>query len=227
MSTLSYTTLREQVVSAIRIKILNQELAPGVRIIEQNLAQEFGVSRGPVREALRQLEQEGLVEYARNAGCSVRNITVDDIYEIYLMRSGYEMLAVGQFDGKFSPEDFQEMKTILSEMKALSEGDISTLIELDHRFHRIIIRKTGLSRLMKSWEELNYGSLIAGINGGSYKATLAQRQYEIHRSLLNELRSGDQRQICRAIYRHYMIPVKKIIAESGRSTDDFFFAEQV
>ena len=87
VSELSYQTLRENVVSAIRTKILNQELAPGTRIVEQSLSREFGISRGPIREALRQLEQEGLVEYTRNAGCSVKAITLEDIYEIYLLRS--------------------------------------------------------------------------------------------------------------------------------------------
>ena len=72
MSGLTYRTLRENVAAAIRMKILNQELAPGTRIVEQSLSKEFGISRGPIREALRQLEYEGVVEYTRNAGCSVR-----------------------------------------------------------------------------------------------------------------------------------------------------------
>ena len=54
---------------------------------QQELASEFGISRGPVREALRQLEQEGMVEYSRNVGCSVRHVGMDDIYEIYYMRA--------------------------------------------------------------------------------------------------------------------------------------------
>ena len=83
MSRLDYRTLRENVLDEIRMKILRGELVPGERIVEQELASEFGVSRGPVREALRQLEEEGLVEYARNAGCSVRQIGLEDIYEIY------------------------------------------------------------------------------------------------------------------------------------------------
>lgn len=227
MSTFVYKTLRENVVAAIRMKILSQELAPGTRIIEQNLAQEFGVSRGPIREALRQLEQEGLVEYIRNAGCSVRNITVEDVYEIYLMRSGYEMLAVGQYDGRFSPDELAEMDEILTQMKTLKDGDIAALIELDHNFHRIIIRKTGLPRLMKSWEELNYGSLVAGVNGGSYKENLARRQYEIHRELAQQLRTGDRESICMAIYRHYMRPVKTLLEESGFPADAFHFASDI
>ncbi len=74
MSKLRYQTLRENVAKVIREKILNKELKPGMRIIEQNLSDELEVSRGPIREALRQLEQEGVVEYTRNVGCSVKEI---------------------------------------------------------------------------------------------------------------------------------------------------------
>jgi len=66
-----YRTLRENVVEAIRDKIINQELKPGERIVEMDLAEEFKTSRGPVREALRQLEHEGLIEYTRKEGCTV------------------------------------------------------------------------------------------------------------------------------------------------------------
>ena len=83
MAKLRYRTLRENVVDEIRMKILNREYEPGMRIVEQNLSDELGVSRGPIREALRQLEQEGLVEYVRNVGCSVKQVTLEDIYEIY------------------------------------------------------------------------------------------------------------------------------------------------
>ena len=61
MGKLTYQTLRENVVDVIRMKIFNHELAPGMRIIEQDISDELGVSRGPIREALRQLEQEGLI----------------------------------------------------------------------------------------------------------------------------------------------------------------------
>lgn len=70
MSELLYKTLRESVVNAIRTKIMKRQIRLGERIVELELAQEFHTSRGPIREALRQLEIEGLVEYIRNVGCS-------------------------------------------------------------------------------------------------------------------------------------------------------------
>ena len=72
MSEFTFHTLRESITSAIREKILTGELQPGCKLTEQKLAEEFGSSRAPIREALRQLEQEGLIEYSRNVGCSVK-----------------------------------------------------------------------------------------------------------------------------------------------------------
>ena len=73
MSEFTFHTLRESITSAIREKILTGGLQPGCKLTEQKLAEEFGSSRAPIREALRQLEQEGLIEYSRNVGCSVRS----------------------------------------------------------------------------------------------------------------------------------------------------------
>ncbi len=147
---LGYRTLRENVTSAIRIKILRRELAPGARIVEKNLSEELHVSRGPIREALRQLEQEGLVEYIRNAGCTVKKITIADVYEIYLLRCTYEMLAVRLYDGKFTDEELAKMEHIVNGMQALHKNDMETLISCDHEMHRIIIKKSGLPRLIQA-----------------------------------------------------------------------------
>ena len=81
MPKLNYKTLRQEVVDEIRQKILEGEFKPGDRMKENEIAELFGVSRGPVREALRQIEQEGLVRYERNVGCSVAVVTEQDIYE--------------------------------------------------------------------------------------------------------------------------------------------------
>ena len=94
MAKIMRQTLREQVTQAIRMKLLTGELKSGTKIVEQEMAEELGVSRGPVREALRQIEQEGLVEYTSHVGCSVKDFTAQDVYEVYLLRANLETLFV-------------------------------------------------------------------------------------------------------------------------------------
>ena len=113
MTELGYKTLRESIVDIIRKRIINRELQPGQKIVEQELAKEFQTSRAPIREALRELENEGLVEYVRNAGCSVKEITFEESFEIYLMRANYEIMAVRLLGGKIPEETLQEVHFLL------------------------------------------------------------------------------------------------------------------
>ena len=117
MTELGYKTLRERIVDIIRKRIINRELQPGQKIVEQELAKEFKTSRAPIREALRELENEGLVEYVRNAGCSVKEITFEESFEIYLMRANYEIMAVRLLGGKIPEETLQEMEEILERIQ--------------------------------------------------------------------------------------------------------------
>ena len=223
MGTLHYQTLRENVVSEIRRRILDGELKPGERIVEQTLSQDLGVSRGPIREALRQLEQEELVEYIRNAGCTVRQFSPADIYEIYMLRTSYECVAVVHFLGRFQEEDFAQFQAVLDRMDSLAEGDLPGLVSLDHAFHHILIQRANLPRLTKLWEGLNYGTLQVGLNSGPYRENLARRQHTIHQSLLESFHThnGDVDAICHSLFAHYVLPVQKVIQESGLDIGDF------
>lgn len=211
MGEFGFHTLRERITEAIRFKVLNGELAPGERIIEQKLAEEFHSSRGPIREALRQLEQEGLIEYSRNVGCSARKITTEDVYEIYLLRSSLEMAAIRHYECHFSNEEIQEMQMIVEQMQQLKQNELDEIYRLDREFHGKIINKAGLPRLMKEWEALNFGNLIAAAFSGPYRHDLAERQHVIHTDLLSVLKCGNTEEACQAIYKHYMSPVKKLL----------------
>nr|WP_288709626.1 GntR family transcriptional regulator [uncultured Dorea sp.] len=131
MTVLGYKTLRESIVDIIRKRIINRELQPGQKIVEQELAKEFKTSRAPIREALRELENEGLVEYVRNAGCSVKEITFEESFEIYLMRANYEIMAVRLLGGKIPEETLQEMEEILERMKNLDVDEYDQLFSYD------------------------------------------------------------------------------------------------
>ena len=165
MGKLDYRTLRENVADEIRMKILNGDMKPGDKIIEQELASEFGISRGPVREALRQLEQEGMVEYSRNVGCSVKHIGMDDVYEIYYMRANYEMMAVRLYNAPFPQETIEKMEQVLEQMKQLHKEEYRKVFELDNEFHEAILDLVSFKRLKKAWEDLNYGNTGTGRTG--------------------------------------------------------------
>lgn len=211
MGRLDYRTLRENVVDAIRMKIISGELLPGAKIVEQELASEFGVSRGPVREALRQLEEEGLVEYARNAGCSVRQIGPEDIYEIYYMRANYEMMAVKLYGKAFPEETLGRMQQILDQMSGLHGDAYREVFELDNQFHEQIMNLVSFKRLKKAWEDLSYGNIVIGYNMNVNRKDVIQNQYQIHEKLLGVCRNGSQEEIVQEILDHYLFGLEKLI----------------
>lgn len=79
-----------------------------------------------------------------------------------------------------------------------------------NRFHAVIVQRAGLPRLLKFWDDLNYGNLLVGANSGSNHETLAQRQNGIHTKLYEALASGDTEVACRAVYAHYMEPMERM-----------------
>ncbi len=210
MGKLTFKTLREKVAEEIRLKIFNQELTPGMRIIEQELSDELGVSRGPIREALRQLEQEGMVEYARNVGCSVREVTTQDVYETYLLRSHYEILAVRLYEAKFTDEEISRMEEALELMKSLTIENYNKVITYGSMLHCVIVEKAGLARLTKAWADLEYGEILSCNAGYRDKQSVIKRQYPIHKALVDVLKTRDVEAICQALSDHYMLTIKRL-----------------
>ena len=217
MTELGYKTLRESIVDIIRKRIINRELQPGQKIVEQELAKEFQTSRAPIREALRELENEGLVEYVRNAGCSVKEITFEESFEIYLMRANYEIMAVRLLGGKIPEETLQEMEEILERMKDLDVDEYDQLFSYDNKFHSCLIRMTG----MKS---LNYGNIVTGYNLASDKKAVITRQYPIHKELLEACKSRKKEEICRVLSDHYMSTIHRLLKEQGMTEADTKFS---
>ena len=141
MPKLNYKTLRQEVVDEIRQRILTGDFQAGERIKENEMAQQLGVSRGPVREALRQLEQEGLVQYERNVGCSVAQVSGQDVYEICLLRATLEILAARLLQkGKSVQQALQQMQDCVEQMEQ-EDCDFYQLAQQDNRFHAAVSSK--------------------------------------------------------------------------------------
>lgn len=227
MARLHYRTLRENVVDAIRTKILNRELVPGMRIIEQDLAAEFGISRGPVREALRQLEQEGLIEYSRNVGCSVKGVSMEDVYEIYMLRAYYEMLAVRLCKGNFPEQSLKDMEKTLEHMKVMKAGEFRSVAEYDIMFHEAIIDIGGMPRLKKAWEDLNYGAIISCYISYNDRDEMIERQYNIHKELFDVCCTRKEDEICDAISHHYGLTLERNTEDDKALAEKYNFSLHV
>lgn len=202
----SRKTLREQIVGILRKKIFNGEIKPGERIKEMELADAFQVSRGPIREALRQIEQEGLIEYAPHKGCVVRTLTLDNINEVYLIRSNLECLAVRMFDGKMSESGISSLEKAVEEIgRAAQKRDLYRIVHWDEEFHSTIVGESGSKRLKQMW------GFLEGENAATYFTMNEENLMPIdflernHRIILDEIRSGTVETISRIIEEHYMI----------------------
>ena len=139
MAALIYRTLRDNIADIIRKRIIYQELEPGQKIVEQDLAKEFKTRRAPIREALRQLELEGLVNIIPNKGAYVTGISDKDVHDIYMIRSMLEGLCVRWATEHITQEQLEELDEIilLSEYH-MDKGHSDQLTELDGRFHQIL-----------------------------------------------------------------------------------------
>lgn len=139
-----YTTLFDRIISS--------EYPPDMRLKEEVLADEFKVSRTPVREALRLLAQDGLVDISPKKGARVLGFTVDDIEEIYEIRNALEQLALKQAITKLS---IQALSDIRSEYQTLKDtSDIIAYTELDVKLHDYIIQSSGRRRLIADLSQL-------------------------------------------------------------------------
>ena len=181
----------------------------GAVLTETYLSQELGVSRTPVREALRQIEQEGLVEYVSHVGCSVKEFTDRDIYEIYLLRADLEILSVKLCEGKFSPETIAQLEKICQEMDQVQDvEDFDETIQNDNDFHACIVQESGLDRLYQLWSSLTPCNTIVFYTRPGPTEFAVHNQRRIHQRVLDAIKTGDQTVICQALLDHYMETVR-------------------
>jgi DNA-binding GntR family transcriptional regulator len=149
------STLRAHVAERLRSAILAGDIAPGAPLVETALSQRFDVSRGPLREALRQLIEEGLVVTVPYTGTHVAPLSVDDIHEIYSLRTALETFAFEQIwqrrDERFRHE-LQRRNDVLIATIDAGDDRASILAELD--FHGLVYEASGHRLLMRSWHGL-------------------------------------------------------------------------
>lgn len=143
------------VYNRLREAILSGQLAPGTKLIEQSLSSQMHISKTPVREAIRELAQEGLISSKARHGLAVIDFTEKDINELVTLRSTLEVLGVRLAIDFWTKDDTIALYTILKKIIAAEkEHTYSELPNLDIEFHEYIIKRSGNMRLAKAWKDI-------------------------------------------------------------------------
>jgi DNA-binding GntR family transcriptional regulator len=187
--TLNRAILREQVKEILLQRILDGEYKPGDRLVELQIAQEFGVSQAPVREALRELEALGFVESEPYRGSRVRAITKAELTEIYPVRAALEEVAARAAAERLAG-NVEALGAELEAMHVAAEkGDLYEQVQHDVEFHRLIVEASGNRVLRDVWKSLRIEArtLISAL-----KADIGGHEIaEMHRPVLEALAEGN------------------------------------
>lgn len=197
--------LREVVFLRLRQAILQGDLQPGERLMEIQLANQLGVSRTPVREAIRKLELEGLVTMIPRRGAEVANITKRDMQDVLEVRSTLEELAVELCCNRITEDELIELKNGSKVFEAaVRSGDVLTMADADIKFHDIIYRSTGNRRLIQIINNLReqiYRYRLEHIKNESTRESLIDEHNEILERIMKRDVEGARNSIREHIYK--------------------------
>jgi GntR family transcriptional regulator, gluconate operon transcriptional repressor len=184
-------SLGDRVAHELRVRIIGGELARGTRLVEDVLAEQFDVSRGPIRDAFRQLEAEGLLE-SRRRGVFVTGLTEDDVDELYTLRESLETLALSLAMRRAEPESWDRAQEYVDEMNAAAKrGDPHAFARADLEFHTQLYELSGHRRLRAVWDQYlpTIGVVLDVTNAQDVDLHPAAGA---HADLLKLARSGDE-----------------------------------
>lgn len=213
LQTSSLTTVVQQ---EIERAILVGEYAPGSKLIEAALAEKMGVSRGPVREAFRMLDEAGLVRTEKNRGVFVRDIPVDEAVEIFDLRAAMDELVGKQLAVHISPVQLKEIRALVSAMeKAVKALDAHSYHLLNLKFHDRLVEMAGNRKLTAIYRKLiKELSLFRRLNlADGWLMPISAGE---HRQIVTAIASGDAEKAGCAMFDHVMDSKERTIANDLR-----------
>jgi DNA-binding GntR family transcriptional regulator len=217
----SNRVLSEHIAEQLREAIVTDQLKAGQRIVEREIAEAMQTSRGPVRDALLLLENEGLVVRYPHRGTFVAEFTVQDVEEIYSLRQSIESLAVEYLVERATPEDLDQLDELVQQMADKVEAGyrVSEATELDLAFHRAICRLSGHSRALVAWEALSGQTRILLLGHRIRNPRdFQERSVEWHRRLANAIRERDIDRAQDELRRHLAATVEGLLGARPEST---------
>jgi DNA-binding GntR family transcriptional regulator len=203
--------LRAQVKDVLLERIASGDYRPGERLVETAIARELGVSQAPVREALRDLDQLGLVVHEPNRGCSVRRVSQRELREAFPVRAALEALAARLAAARISAADLVRLDVLLDEMiVAARAADPLAQAHANARFHATIVAAAGNPTLERQWSLLEpfARTYLTSVQADADLEALAQR----HRPIVAALRTRDGEAAARVMHDH-LIEAAALIQE--------------
>lgn len=197
-----YLPLRDVVFKTLRQGILTGELKPGERLMEIHLANKLGVSRTPIREAIRKLELEGLVTMIPRRGAEVAQITEKSMKDVLEVRKVLDNLSVELACERITEEEKEKLQNACADFEdAVKTGDFSMIAKTDVAFHDIIVaatRNIRLSQMVNNLAEQMYRYRFEYIKDSSQHGRLVQEHEEICQGIVQ----GDRKKALAAIEAH-------------------------
>ncbi|MES2946876.1 MAG: phosphonate utilization associated transcriptional regulator [Pseudomonadota bacterium] len=204
ISLLQSSSLTSVVQQEIERAILAGEYEPGSKLIEATLAEKMGVSRGPVREAFRMLEEAGLVRNEKNRGVFVRAIPMDEAIEIFDLRAAMDELVGRQLARNITPEQLRELKAMVDTMeKAVKAEDARQYHLLNLQFHDRLVEMAGNRKLNEIYRKLiKELSLFRRLNlADGWLMPISANE---HRQIVKAIASGNAEVAGQAMFAHVM-----------------------
>lgn len=188
---LEKTSLREQALSALRRAITTGQLRPGTHLVETELSEALQISRGTLREAMRQLQQEGLISAGARGRLSVRHLDTKEISDIFDVRAALESLAASTLALRDDRTAIvADLRHAVAEMERWAASNLEDRIEADLKFHRTMCHLTGNETLLHSWTSLE-GSIRMSIMYAGVDRALKNMDAKRHHEIVDAIEAGD------------------------------------
>jgi len=205
----------QQVYEELRGRIIGRHLRPGERLNEVRIAQDMGISRAPVREAVQRLRQEGLIAAKPRHGSIVAEITGADVTHLYRVRCALEELAVALLFERGFPPRLEALEDAVAAMsKACQDNDLAQVVEQDVRFHGALCDLAGNPLLTQIYGTISAQFRIAAIQDDARGYPLTQIAID-HAELLEVLRRGDVRATTSKLRDHILSTLPNLVARLG------------
>ena len=206
-----HLTLREKILETIRDAILKGTLQPGERVSEPELAERFGISRTPIREAFRQLESEGYLQVIPRKGAVVASLSERDIEEFYAIKSILEGYAARMAAENLTEKDIERLESINEKLQQIAEeGDVKNFFRVHNEFHELFIKAAGneklgelISQLVMKFNRLRLSSLS---QPGRMEISVQE-----HKKIINAFKQHDGEQADNLVRRTATIGAEVLI----------------